>query len=469
MKGRQERGVASIVIHVVLAALALVLAFWTWTADKTKVGPSEVVALDVSKQDIQSLTFKDESRTVQVERRTGSDGEAYAWLTVTTRSKALTTNAAAAGGNPHGGMMPAPPSHSEMDHAAPAPAPAPGVAPAPAGKAAAPVVKPTAAATAPNKPAAPAKPAKGGDKSGDGKPVAAAAAAPATAPATAVVAPPAAAPGSAAAAAPVAAPPPAAPIHEIKETVSVKQFRGSDLADKMLLQFSPLRALRAIGTVDEAKAKELGLTDTKKELLISARGQTYAFAIGNTSYGSGDYYAKDGQGRVFLLSHNLIGDFEFAESRMMERRLHRFSQPDFTRVEVSVNGKTRTLQQQKREDAQNYFFADQSTPDKRDDSLKNWVDKVLRMAIQDYVAQGEEPKGDSEQVASSTAPAVKTGDLMTLRFFDGRKELGSAVLSRFINPKTNQVEYFARTETTIGMVRLLTATAESAVQDAEKW
>lgn len=465
MKGRQERGVASIVIHVVLAALALVLAFWTWTADKTKVGPSEVVALDVSKQDIQSLTFKDESRTVQVERRTGSDGEAYAWLTVTTRSKALTTNAAAAGGNPHGGMMPAPPSHSELDHAAPAPAP--GVAPAPAGKAAAPVVKPTAAATAPNKPAAPAKPAKGGDKSGDGKPVAAAA--PATAPATAVVAPPAAAPGSAAAAAPVAAPPPAAPIHEIKETVSVKQFRGSDLADKMLLQFSPLRALRAIGTVDEAKAKELGLVDTKKELLISARGQTYAFAIGNTSYGSGDYYAKDGQGRVFLLSHNLIGDFEFAESRMMERRLHRFSQPDFTRVEVSVNGKTRTLQQQKREDAQNYFFADQSTPDKRDDSLKNWVDKVLRMAIQDYVAQGEEPKGDSEQVASSTAPAVKTGDLMTLRFFDGRKELGSAVLSRFINPKTNQVEYFARTETTIGMVRLLTATAESAVQDAEKW
>ena len=462
MKGRQERGVASIVIHVVLAALALVLAFWTWTADKTKVGPSEVVALDVSKQDIQSLTFKDESRTVQVERRTGSDGEAYAWLTVTTRTKALTTNAAAAGGNPHGGMMPAPPPPS-------APAPAPAVAPAPAGKAAAPVVKPTAAAAGPNKPAAPAKPAKGGDKSGDGKPVVAAAApAAAPAPAPAVVAP-AAAPGSAASAAPVAAPQPAAPIHEIKETVSVKQFRGSDLADKMLLQFSPLRALRAIGTVDEAKAKELGLTDTKKELLISARGQTYAFAIGNTSYGSGDYYAKDGQGRVFLLSHNLIGDFEFAESRMMERRLHRFSQPDFTRVEVSVNGKTRTLQQQKREDAQNYFFADQSTPDKRDDSLKNWVDKVLRMAIQDYVAQGEEPKGDSEQVASSTAPAVKTGDLMTLRFFDGRKELGSAVLSRFINPKTNQVEYFARTETTIGMVRLLTATAESAVQDAEKW
>ena len=61
------------------------------------------------------------------------------------------------------------------------------------------------------------------------------------------------------------------------------------------------------------------------------------------------------------------------------------------------------------------------------------------------------------------------GDIITLRFFDGRKDLGSAVISRYQNPKTNQIEFFARTETTIGLVRLLTATAESAVQDAEKW
>ena len=61
------------------------------------------------------------------------------------------------------------------------------------------------------------------------------------------------------------------------------------------------------------------------------------------------------------------------------------------------------------------------------------------------------------------------GDLITLRFFDGRRELGSAVLSRYQNSKTNQLEFFARTETTIGLVKLLTATAESAVQDAEKW
>ena len=51
----------------------------------------------------------------------------------------------------------------------------------------------------------------------------------------------------------------------------------------------------------------------------------------------------------------------------------------------------------------------------------------------------------------------------------GRRELGSAVLSRYQNSKTNQMEFFARTETTIGLVHLLTATAESAVQDAEKW
>jgi hypothetical protein len=173
---------------------------------------------------------------------------------------------------------------------------------------------------------------------------------------------------------------------------------------------------------------------------------------------------------VFLLSQRLPGDLEFAESRLMERRLHRFERPDFDRVEVTVTTtagpKKRVLLQRNKQDAANYFFTEESSPDKRDDTLRNWVEKVMRMAISDYVAQGEEPQ------ASTTAPmsgSPQMGDLITLRFFDGRRELGSAVLSRYQNSKTNQTEFFARTETTIGLVKLLTATAESAVQDAEKW
>ena len=251
----------------------------------------------------------------------------------------------------------------------------------------------------------------------------------------------------------------------MKEVTTVKEYRGSDAATELLGLFGPLKALRALGTIDDAKAKELGLTDSKKSLTVSAKGLTYKFVLGGTSYGSGDYYVRDGQGQVFLLSQRIVADFEFADSRLMERRLHRFERADIDRIEVKVGDKTRAIVQGGRQNPQGFFFAEAATPDKRDDSLKNWVEKLLRLSIGDYLAQGEEPATG----APAMSGAAKTGELITVRFFEGRKELGSMVLSRYPNPKTNQLEYYSRTETSIALVRLLAATAESVITDAEKW
>jgi hypothetical protein len=253
----------------------------------------------------------------------------------------------------------------------------------------------------------------------------------------------------------------------MKEVTTVKEYRGNDAASELLGLFGPLKALRALGSIDDAKAKELGLTDSKKALTVNAKGLSYKFVIGGTSYGSGDYYVRDSQGQVFLLSQRIVADFEFSESRLMERRLHRFERADFDRVEVKVGDKTRTFVQGSRQNPQGFFFAEAATPDKRDESIKNWMDKLLRVAISDYVAQGEEPAMAAP--ASTMSGAAKTGELLTVRFFDGRKEIGNAVLSRYLNAKTNQPEYFARTETSVALVRLLAATAESVIRDAGEW
>lgn len=477
MTTKKQHGSASVTIHAILAGLALIMAYLTWTRDRTVPVADSVVILDANKRDVNSVEYQDETRTVTLERRTGSDGEPYAWVTVKSRSKTLATNP---GGEPrvvvppgHGAATPpAPP-------AAPVPAPAPGVAPGntkPGAPAPLGAVKPVPTGPAAAKPAAatpPTKPApiKGGDKSGvdKNKPEGAAPAAPAPAPTAA--APAAVAPAAPAAAPAPAAPPAAAPgvpVHEVKETITIRQFRGSDQAEKLLDMFGPLRAARSLGPVDEAKSKELGFTDSKKSLTVNLRGQSIKYTLGGTSYGIGDAYARDPEGRAYLIAQRLPADLEFAESRLMERRLHRFERTDFDRLEVTAGGKKRVLMQHNRQDPTAYYFTEEATPDKRDDTLKNWVEKTMRMAINDYVAQGEEPQPSAAGAAPmSGAPA--TGDLVTLRFFDGRKELGTAVLSRYQNPKTNQLEFFARTETTIGLVRLLTATAESAVQDAEKW
>lgn len=482
----KARRAAPVTVHAVLTAIALLCAYLTWTRDKAQVQSEWVVALDLNKRDISGLVYEDENRTVNLEKRTSPEGEAYSWLSVRTRSKQLLTNPAnpmpmapppgAPGAPPmppgaHGG--PGHPPHPGMPGhpgAAPAPIPGPGAKPAPPipGPGARPVPPPTVAPKA-----GPAAPAKGGDKALAGKegPTPAvpptvgagakAAAAPGTPPAAAAPEAMSSAPG-----APPAAPAAPAPIHEVKETVTTKEFRGNDQADKVFELFAPMRVVRSLGTVDDAKAKELGLDSSKKSLTVIAKGQPIKFSLGNNAYGSGDVYARDPQGQVYLLGHKLVSDFEFAESRMMERRLHRFERSEFDRVEVQVatstGSKNRTLLQKNPEDNANFFFTDVATPDKRDDTLRNWMDKILRMAINDFVNKGDEP------AASAPGGTPLMGDIVKMTFFKGKKKLGEATFSRATS-KQGQVEFFARTETTMGLVRLLAATAESAIQDAEKW
>jgi hypothetical protein len=478
MKKTSQRGLSPIAVHAGLAGLGLLVAFTTWTRDRAQVQTDMVVALDFGKRDVSSLRFEDDTRTVSVERRSTEAGE-HAWVTVSTRSKQLITNPLQPAGaptapagmpNPHGAPGAAVGGPTDPHgHAAPPPAPA-AIKPAAAGPAAAgPAAKPAAVPAA----AKPAAAQKGGDKAivesvGSGPAPAGATAQPAASAAPAATAAGAAAGTAAAPAAP-------APIHEVKETVTTKAFRGNEQADKLFEQFAPMRVVRALGSVDEKKAKELGLDAPKKKLTVQAKGQTYVFSLGQNSYGAGDIYARDGQGQVFLLSHRMVSDFEFAESRLMERRLHRFERSEFDRIEVEVitaaGAKKRTLLQKNKQDNANFYFVDGSAPDKRDDTLKNWVDKILRMAINDYVAQGEEPK-----TPTVTPGAPLVGEVLKMRFFDGNKEIGSAAFSRYplagqsgVAQQPQGSDYFARTETTIGLVRLLAATAESAVTDAEKW
>ncbi|HRI52512.1 MAG TPA: hypothetical protein PLW65_20245, partial [Pseudomonadota bacterium] len=114
MKTKRQRGSATVTIHAILAGLALIFAYLTWTRDRTVIVTDSVVALDLNKRDVTGLQYEDENRTVTVERRSGSDGEPYAWITVKTRSKTLATNP---GGEPrvvvppgHGaGAPPSPP------------------------------------------------------------------------------------------------------------------------------------------------------------------------------------------------------------------------------------------------------------------------------------------------------------------------------------------------------------------------
>src|SRR5262249_50709054 len=77
-----------------------------------------------------------------------------------------------------------------------------------------------------------------------------------------------------------------------------RTLRGNEQAQKTLESFAPLRATRALGALDAAKRKELGLDTTKKRLTIEAR-EKRAFAVATPGYGS-PYLKDERDGRVYV-------------------------------------------------------------------------------------------------------------------------------------------------------------------------
>src|SRR5689334_9714825 len=84
---RTQAGRSSVVLHGALALLAVAGAYLTWTRDRAPVAAGEVAALSAGKRDVQSVTYRDPSRSVTVDRRLDGAGQAYAWVTITSKTK----------------------------------------------------------------------------------------------------------------------------------------------------------------------------------------------------------------------------------------------------------------------------------------------------------------------------------------------------------------------------------------------
>ena len=78
VKGQQ--GLSPVYVHAGLAVLAVLFAYQTWTRDRAQTQTDSVVVLDVTKREVASLAYLDETRDITVERRTGPDGESYPWI-----------------------------------------------------------------------------------------------------------------------------------------------------------------------------------------------------------------------------------------------------------------------------------------------------------------------------------------------------------------------------------------------------
>ncbi|MEO8214033.1 MAG: DUF4340 domain-containing protein [Myxococcales bacterium] len=236
-----------------------------------------------------------------------------------------------------------------------------------------------------------------------------------------------------------------------------RQLRGDEPAEKLMAAFAPLHSSRAFGVLDAAKVKELGLDKAKKKLVVTARGETREFVIGQPPQSSGESYLRDVKdGRTYLMPRQVLTDLQGAAFRLVDRKLHTFKIADVDRLTVTAAGKTREFVVSNRQDQAAYKLAPKATPDKPDEMARNWHDKIWRLFPSDLLGKGESPAGGQPKVVAR------------IDYLDGDKNVGWLELAKVEVPvapepaasphavaaSNNGVEVYGRTEHTAGWVRL---------------
>ena len=231
------------------------------------------------------------------------------------------------------------------------------------------------------------------------------------------------------------------PKHDTIRFLSVKA------ADDLVKSLAPLHALRAVGKVEGTRAEEFGLDKPDGTLKITVGGKEQTLTFGSATPGGTERYAKSGSGDVYAVSGDIVQGLLYAETRLPERELHEFKPEEATLVKVSKGGKVRDLS---RVAGKNEGWADTATPTKLDETAGNWMTKLGRLHVQDWVEKPSAALGPDSSVVS-------------VAYFAGSKPLGTLVLFRVPGEKGN--EYLAKTEYSRWYARVVTSSAEGVEQD----
>jgi len=107
-----------------------------------------------------------------------------------------------------------------------------------------------------------------------------------------------------------------------------------------------------------------------------------------------DRYVLDrGEGKVYVVAPRFLGDFPYAEYRLKDSGISRVERVKIEKVEVRARGKTKVLVQRHANTPQKAFWADPAAPDKAKLLFANWMDKLSRMSVIEYLPADKEPAG----------------------------------------------------------------------------
>ncbi len=228
-------------------------------------------------------------------------------------------------------------------------------------------------------------------------------------------------------------------------------FVGVEQAKKLAESLAPMMALRAIGKVEDARIDEFGLDKPAGTLRVTVDGKQHVLTIGGTTPGGADRYARLESGDVYAIPGSIAQNLMFADSRLVERELHGFEPDEVARVKVRRGDQTRELvRMEDKKDG----WADAASPGTLNETVGNWMTKLGRLRITEYV---EKP---------SPEPAADSAVVSVEYLAKGGRKLGQIELYKGPPaPNSGKPTYLVRSEQTRWFAQVIPSTAEQVEQD----
>jgi hypothetical protein len=243
-------------------------------------------------------------------------------------------------------------------------------------------------------------------------------------------------------------------------TVTTSEFPVGEDGDKALARLAPLKALRDLGAAKDQA--DYGLGEQSDKLTVRAGGASHELVLGARVFGGDDRYALEpGGGHVFVVAGETLRPFDAPEFSLRERKLHGFALDDVGEVALRAGGKERTLvhlgkaapppegPRAPRPGAQSW--ADAKTPDKPDQTLANFMDRVEQLAPTEY------------------APDLDEKSLTPVAAFEYRAKggavLGTVALAKKPAQSAGTFDYYVKSERTRGLAKVAAAAAAKVEQD----
>src|SRR5262249_19145740 len=250
-------------------------------------------------------------------------------------------------------------------------------------------------------------------------------------------------------------------VEEKPPTVTTTEFPLGEEGEKALARLAPLKALRDLGTAKDKE--EYGLGDQSDKLTVRVGGAARELVLGARVFGGDDRYVLEpGGGHVFVVAGETLRPFDAPEFSLRERKIHGFALDDVGEVEVKAGGKARPLvplgkpapsaegpSKPPRPGARSW--ADAKAPDKPDQTLANFMDRVEQLAPTEF------------------APGLDEQGLTPVASFEyrakGGKALGTLDLLKKPGAKAGEFDYYVKSERTRGLAKVAGAAAARVETD----